>query len=651
MDNINGINIVNGLKPIVLKDESPGLVDVILFLCLELLGLFAIIGNILLLLVLLRNKYLTKPSFILMFSLAVADMIHGLVTTLHFYPPILLKKAIFPWIAVRIWNILDWTAWGITLTHMAAMCLDRLTAIMLYARYNQIITLQRISRFTTFCWGIFLMINILFFIFNFCCMITPIKAHSYYSFSYKKDDNTDYTYKDVNIFVYLYTPLEISAFCILAISNPITLIQLYRQHKRKVALRINFQASAMLLEMSVRMGSKHISKELKDMTTRKSTRQQQRILFQISVVAVIFFSYMTAYYLYIHVVTQNSRWLSVFHSFFYSTTHMINPIIYFSFNKEMRSHLRKLLIEFRFIRLCHILVNSNNSVSSYHNSTSTKYDKKNNSFNQIDKTTCDATSYDDDIKIINTIVDKNKILEGESSKSTKISFYNSEKLSVTSENLSQNPEIVKIAQIHNDYGNKEGNKYILRRVNVNENECNKLKNYRLKQTDLSLIDTLVLQMSQKQSVNEGFVEDDEKIDMKRSITMFDELYNNQSIDNINELEFEKNKNNVNISKSSTYNSFNIHKRSQDKFLSNLNSSRDVKINFLKKKLNKIKLKDKNGRSYSMKKRNENIFFGTNEMTFLPFLPSKSLNNLSPTFSNLDDETTFLEQIDEYEIYL
>ncbi|CEF71613.1 G protein-coupled receptor, rhodopsin-like family and GPCR, rhodopsin-like, 7TM domain-containing protein [Strongyloides ratti] len=645
MNNISEINILNGLNSILLNNESPSFVDVILFLCLELLGIFAIIGNILLILVLFRNKYLTKPSFILMFSLAVADVIHGLVTTLHFYPPILLKKTIFPWIAVRIWNILDWTAWGITLTHMAAMCLDRLTAIMLYARYNQIITLQRISRFTIFCWGIFLTINIMFFIFNFCCMITPIKAHSYYSFSYKNDDSTDYTYKDVNIFVYLYTPIEISAFCILAISNPITLIQLYRQHKRKVALRINFQASAMLLEMSVRMGSKHITKELKDMTTRKSTRQQQRILFQISVVAVIFFSYMTVYYLYIHFVTQNSRWLSVFHSFFYSTTHMINPIIYFSFNKEMRSHLTKLLIEFKFIRLCQIFVNSNNSISSYHNSTSTKYDKKTSSFNQIDKTTCDVTNFDD-TKIIHNIFDKKKFFEGESSKSTKISFYNSEKVSITSGNVSQTPEIIKITQIHHEIKDKTDNQYILRSVNAND----KLENYRLKETDLSLIDTLVINLSQKQSINEGFVEDDDRNDMKRSITMFDEFYTNQSTDNINVLEI-KNKSNVSISKSLTYNSFTNRKRNEDKFLNNLKCTRKEKIFFFDRKKHNNKLKNKNVETFYTETKNKNIFCGSKDMTFLPFSSSNSFNNLSQNFTNIDDETTFLETIDEYEVYL
>uniref|UniRef100_A0A0N5A3T2 G_PROTEIN_RECEP_F1_2 domain-containing protein n=1 Tax=Parastrongyloides trichosuri TaxID=131310 RepID=A0A0N5A3T2_PARTI len=472
MHNISQLNIFNGMNSIALSEDTACFLDVLLFVSLELLGLSAIVGNAFLVFVLSRNKYLTKPSFILMFSLALADIIHGLVTTLHFYPPILLKKTIFPWIAVRIWNILDWTAWGITLTHMSAMCLDRLTAIMLYARYNQIITLQRISRFTISCWTVFLSLNVTFFIFNFCCMITPIKAHNYYSFNYKDDDSIYYTFKDVNIFVYLYTPLEISAFCILAISNPITLIQLYRQHKRKVALRLNFQASAMLLEMSVRMGSKHISNELKDMATRKATRQQQRILFQISVVAVIFFSYMTAYYLYIHVVTQNSKWLSVFHSFFYSTTHMINPIIYFIFNKEMRSHLKKLLIEFRFTRLFQNFLNSSNSSFSFQNSTSTKNDKRTNTYNQItfDKTPCE--NYNDFNVGTQNVKEKEKSLKINNNYNIpKISLYKDDNCFLNSSNISEEEsDSIKLTQMHVVDEVVTDHKYIVRKLSTGNKE-------------------------------------------------------------------------------------------------------------------------------------------------------------------------------------
>lgn len=50
------------------------------------------------------------------------------------------------------------------------------------------------------------------------------------------------------------------------------------------------------------------------------------ISLQISIVTVIFFSYMSSYYLSYYVFAISSKWSIVFHSFFYSTTHMINPV-------------------------------------------------------------------------------------------------------------------------------------------------------------------------------------------------------------------------------------------------------------------------------------------------------------------------------------
>lgn len=51
-----------------------------------------------------------------MLSLSIADVFHGIVTTAFFYPPILLKTIPIPAFGVRIFNIVDWTAWSITLT-------------------------------------------------------------------------------------------------------------------------------------------------------------------------------------------------------------------------------------------------------------------------------------------------------------------------------------------------------------------------------------------------------------------------------------------------------------------------------------------------------------------------------------------------------
>lgn len=56
-------------------------------------------------------------------------------------------------------------------------------------------------------------------------------------------------------------------------------------------------------------------------------------------VAVIFYLYMSTYYLVYHVFEVTNKWVVLCNSFFYSITHMINPVIYFSLNKEMRSQL------------------------------------------------------------------------------------------------------------------------------------------------------------------------------------------------------------------------------------------------------------------------------------------------------------------------
>ncbi|KAI6235779.1 hypothetical protein M3Y95_00087600 [Aphelenchoides besseyi] len=341
--------------------------DVLVFLALESLGTLAITGNLCLITVLLKNKYLNRASFILMLSLAIADVVHGIVTTSFFYPPILLKRNHMPPEGVRVFNILDWTAWSITLTHMSAICLDRLIAIMLYGRYSTIVTVQRMRFFTIACWVTFFTVNTIYIAMKVCCLIAPLQNNDFYTFGYgefeTEEDKQKSIFGPMNLFTFTYSPLELTTLAILSISNPITLIQLYRRHKRKVALRIQSRpraqpanalktrsqwqrASTMLLEMSMRMGSKHINNDVRELASRRANRQQQRILLQISVVAVIFYLYMTTYYMVYHVFEIQNKWVVLFNSFFYSITHSINPCIYFSLNKEMRAQLMKALTDF-----------------------------------------------------------------------------------------------------------------------------------------------------------------------------------------------------------------------------------------------------------------------------------------------------------------
>ncbi|KAL3094711.1 hypothetical protein niasHT_022193 [Heterodera trifolii] len=342
-----------------LQQKSVNVDDLFVFFALESLGTLAIVGNCCLVVVLMRNRYLQRASFVLMLSLALADILHGIVTTTFFYPPILLRRVVIPSIGVRIFNVIDWTAWSITLTHMSAICLDRLLAITLYGQYSQLITVRRAKLFTTFCWATFSTLNTVYILARFCCLISPLAESHFYTFGYGEFESQSDRVKSplwgANLFKLTYTPLELCTLAVLSISNPITFIQLYRRHKRKMALKIRQsastaksgagsgamirRASTMLLEMSMRMGSKHVSTEVNEVATRRANRQQQRILFQISVVAIIFYLYMSAYYLLYHVFNVSNKWLVLFNSFFYSTTHMINPVIYFSLNKDMRAQL------------------------------------------------------------------------------------------------------------------------------------------------------------------------------------------------------------------------------------------------------------------------------------------------------------------------
>uniref|UniRef100_A0A183CL33 G_PROTEIN_RECEP_F1_2 domain-containing protein n=1 Tax=Globodera pallida TaxID=36090 RepID=A0A183CL33_GLOPA len=231
-----------------LRRKSVYMDDLLVFFALESLGTLAIVGNCCLVVVLMKNRYLQRASFVLMLSLALADILHGIVTTTFFYPPILLRRVVVPPIGVRIFNILDWTAWSITLTHMSAICLDRLLAITLYGQYSQLITVRRAKLFTVTCWTAFSALNVVYILARFCCLISPLAESHFYSFGYgefeSQYERVHSALSGANMFKLTYTPLELGTLAVLSISNPITLIQLYRRHKRKMALKIRHSASA-----------------------------------------------------------------------------------------------------------------------------------------------------------------------------------------------------------------------------------------------------------------------------------------------------------------------------------------------------------------------------------------------------------------------
>ena len=81
----------------------------------------------------------------------------------------------------------------------------------------------------------------------------------------------------------------------------------------------------MLLEMSMKMGQKHVTNDVRELAQRRANRQQQRILLQvlydsqniqgnliqITVVALIFYAYMTAYYISYYITALQTTYAMV----------------------------------------------------------------------------------------------------------------------------------------------------------------------------------------------------------------------------------------------------------------------------------------------------------------------------------------------------
>ncbi|KAI6241657.1 hypothetical protein M3Y99_00326900 [Aphelenchoides fujianensis] len=82
---------------------------------------------------------------------------------------------------------------------------------------------------------------------------------------------------------------------------------------------------------------------------------------------------MSIYYFCYHVFDVQNKWVVLFNSFFYSTTHMINPVIYFSLNKEMRAQLMSALTDL-LSTFCCINLNNPETDSQRKPSTEARWD-------------------------------------------------------------------------------------------------------------------------------------------------------------------------------------------------------------------------------------------------------------------------------------
>ena len=116
---------------------SPLPEDWIIFFILELFSLFGIFTNILVIITVIAFHHYRKPSFLLILSLAIADMWHCLTTSVYYFLPIALKcNYPFNHGSTLFWNLTDYTAWGITLSHMFGLSMDRFMAVVKYNSYR-----------------------------------------------------------------------------------------------------------------------------------------------------------------------------------------------------------------------------------------------------------------------------------------------------------------------------------------------------------------------------------------------------------------------------------------------------------------------------------------------------------------------------------
>lgn len=113
--------------------------DIVVFVVLEILGIIGIFGNAATLVVLVSMKLYKKATFIIIGSLALADLWHNIHTSVYFYPPIITGYNIIPKWLYLIMNATDWMTWGITLTSEVAICLDRFVAVVLFKHYKNLL--------------------------------------------------------------------------------------------------------------------------------------------------------------------------------------------------------------------------------------------------------------------------------------------------------------------------------------------------------------------------------------------------------------------------------------------------------------------------------------------------------------------------------
>ena len=118
-------------------------------------SLITVTGNLIILHVIRKTQELHSPSFILLFCLAVSDLLVGLICQPVFvaYKIVELVDNLSAYCILRmIQNISSWITSGVSLAILSGVSVDRLLALTLHLRYNAIVTVQRILQTVVVFW-------------------------------------------------------------------------------------------------------------------------------------------------------------------------------------------------------------------------------------------------------------------------------------------------------------------------------------------------------------------------------------------------------------------------------------------------------------------------------------------------------------------
>lgn len=118
-------------------------------------SLLTVSGNYIILRAIWKTRELHSPSFILLFCLAAADLLVGLICQPFFvaYQIAELTDNFSAYCILRmIQNISGWITTGVSFGTLSGVSIDRLLALTLHLRYNTIVTVQRIVRAVSVFW-------------------------------------------------------------------------------------------------------------------------------------------------------------------------------------------------------------------------------------------------------------------------------------------------------------------------------------------------------------------------------------------------------------------------------------------------------------------------------------------------------------------